>query len=93
MGRHAGNTSGLRELLIADREHRLPGSPPPGPWAARDRLLAELKAGGPVVVGAADLMCALMHAELDYRRVAFGGADWDKTFVLTERDELTEHVG
>jgi len=93
MGRHVGNTSGLRELLIADREHRLPGSPPPGPWAARDRLLAELKAGGPVVVGAADLMCALMHAELDYRRFAFGGADWDKTFVLTERDELTEHVG
>jgi hypothetical protein len=85
---------GLRELLIAHREYRLPGSPPPGPWfgRTRDDLLEELKSGGPVVVGAATLMCALMDAGMDYRRFAFGGVDWEKTFLLTERDELTEHV-
>lgn len=56
MGRRASNTSGLRELLIADRERRLPGCPPPARWdvavregRVRDELLEELKAGGPVV--------------------------------------------
>ena len=85
-------SDGLRELLIADREYRLPGCPEPGPWfgRTRDELLEELKAGGPVEVGSATLMCALMHAGLDYRRFAFGGADWDKVFVLDERDKLTE---
>jgi hypothetical protein len=65
---------GLRELLIACREYRLPGCPKPGPWAAprgrRDELLEALKAGGPVEVGAADLMLGLMHAGMDYRSYA-----------------------
>ena len=43
-------SSGMRELLIADREYRLPGCPPPPPWSAprgwRDELLKALKAGG-----------------------------------------------
>ena len=88
------NATGLRELLIADREYRLPGNSKPGPWfgRVRDGLLEELKAGGPVVVGAADLMCALMHAEMDYRRYAFGGGDWGKVFELDEHDRLTELV-
>lgn len=83
------NTSGLRQLLIADRQYALPGWPPPGRWfgRTRDELLDELKAGGPVVVGS---MCALLHARLDHRRFAFGGADWGKVFELSERDELTE---
>jgi hypothetical protein len=86
------NATGLRELLIADREYRLPGNSKPGPWfgRVRDELLEELKSGGPVVVGAATLMCALMHAGLDCRRYAFGGSDWGKTFVLDERDRLIE---
>jgi hypothetical protein len=97
VGRRVGSTSGFRELLQADRENRLRRCPKP-PWAAsrgarRDGLLEELKAGGPVVVGAADLMCALMHAGMDCRRFAFGGADWGKVFVLTERDELVELPG
>jgi hypothetical protein len=94
VGRHAGNTSGLRALLIADREYRLPGCPKPGPWAAprgvRDELLEELKAGGRVEVGAATVMSALMHAGMDYRRVAFGGVDWNMAFVLDEHDRLNE---
>lgn len=88
------NATGLRELLIADREYRLPGCPNPGPWfgRVRDGLLEELKSGGPVLVGAATLMCALLHAGLDCRRYAFGGSDWGKTFVLDAQDRLTEYV-
>jgi hypothetical protein len=40
-----------------------------------------------------DLLCAMMAAglpEAAYKRFAFGGADWAKAFVLTERDELVE---
>jgi hypothetical protein len=87
-------SDGLRELLIADREYRLPGCPEPGPWfgRTRDELLEELKSGGPVEVGSADLMCALMHAGMDYRRFAFGGADADKLFRL-EGDQLIELPG
>jgi hypothetical protein len=92
--RRASNTSGLRELLIADREYRLPGCPRRGPWfgRGRDELLEELKAGGPVVVGAGTLMSGLLHARLDCRRYAFGGADWGKVFLLDERDQLRDYV-
>ena len=44
-----------------------------------------------MVVGAATLMRALMHAGLDDRRYAFGGVDWDKAFLL-DGDRLTELV-
>ena len=37
-------------------------------------------------------MCALLHAGLDCRRYAFGGADWGKVFLLDERDQLREYV-
>lgn len=93
MGRRPSKQSnGLRELLIADREYRLPGCPKPGQWfgSVRDELLEELKAGGPVVVGAATLMSALMHAGQDYRRFAFGGADGDKLFLLDEHNRLLD---
>jgi hypothetical protein len=92
VGRRAGNTSGLRELLIADREYRLPGCPQPGPWfgRVRDELLEDLKTGGRVEVGSPTLMSALLHAGQDYRRYAFGGADWGKAFLLDEHDRLTE---
>jgi hypothetical protein len=94
VGRLVGSTSGLRALLIADREYRLPGSPGPGPWfgRVRDELLEELKSGGPVVVGSATLMCAMLHAGLDCRRYAFGGADWGKVFELGADDQLREYV-
>jgi hypothetical protein len=94
MPRQKSKTSGVRALLIADREYRLPGCPKPGPWAAprggRDELLEELKAGGPVVVDAATPMSALMHAGQDYRRYAFGGADYNTAYVLDEHDRLIE---
>jgi hypothetical protein len=87
-------SDGLRGLLITDREYRLLGCPTPGPWfgRVRDELLEELKAGAPVEVGAATVMSALMHAGLDYRRFAFGGADVNKLFRL-EGDQLVELPG
>jgi hypothetical protein len=49
-----------------------------------------LASGRPVEVSATDLLLALMHAGLPHSRFAFGGADWDKVFVLDKRDGLTE---
>ena len=36
------------------------------------------------------LMRALLHAGMPCDRFCFGGADYDKTFVLDERDQLRE---
>ena len=43
-------------------------------------------------MSAAQLMRAFMHAGLPYRTLAYGGADWHKTFVLAEHDQLREYV-
>jgi hypothetical protein len=90
---------GVRQLLIDYREHTLPKSTPPPPWSApcgrRDEMLDALKGGAAVEVVSADLLCAMMAAELPeavYRRFAFGGADWGKVFELDEHDRLTELV-
>jgi hypothetical protein len=100
MPKPARNTSrndGLRELLIAYREHRLPRSTPPPPWSAprgwSDGFLDALKAGEAVVVGSAELLCAFIAAELPratYDRFCFGGADFKKCFLLDEQDRLSE---
>jgi hypothetical protein len=94
MARRQARSDGLRELLIVCREHRLPGCPKPGPWVGRgrDELLEALKAGGPVEVGSADLMLALMHGGQDYRRFAFGGADAERMFRL-DGDRLLPGAG
>ena len=90
------NTSGLRELLIAFREHRLPKSTPPPPWSAPrgrpDELLDELKSGNAVEVSSSMLLSAMIAAGLDCRRYAYGAADWGKVFELDEHDRLTELV-
>jgi hypothetical protein len=52
----------------------------------------DLREGRPAVVSATTVMCALLHAGVDCRRYAFGGADWGKVFVLDEYDRLTEYV-
>jgi hypothetical protein len=90
-------SDGVRELLIAYREHTLPKSTPPPPWSAprgwADELLDDLRAGRPVVVGSATLLCAMMAAELPeatYRRFCYG-ADYEKRFLL-DGDQLTEWV-
>lgn len=83
--------AGLRDLLIAEREHRLPGSPPPGPWVStRDELLTQLRAGEPALVSSAVLMKAHLHAGLPHRQYAYGGADFGKTFILGADGVLSE---
>jgi hypothetical protein len=88
---------GLRELLIAHAEYRLPKSTSPPRWSAPagrpDALLEGLKAGKPVVLVSATLLSAMIDAGLPesaYKRFAFGGSDWAKAFQLTERGELVE---
>jgi len=94
MVRRIQNNTGLRELLIADREYRLPGCLNPPPWSAprgwRDEVLEELKAGQPVVVSSSVLMCALLHAGLPSDDYAFGGRHWGKQFLLDEDGTLSE---
>jgi hypothetical protein len=90
-------SDGLRELLIAYKEHRLPKSTPAPPWSAprgwADPTLDALKAGEPVEIGAATLLCAMMAAGLPesaWRRFALGGTDHDSLFRLDELDRLIE---
>jgi hypothetical protein len=97
MVRRVSRSDGLRELLIAYREHRLPQSTPPPRWSAPrgwpDELLDDLKAGNAVVVSSTTLMSAFMAAGLPdaaHKRFWFGGTDWDKVYRLDEHDRLTE---
>jgi hypothetical protein len=86
MGRRAGDTSGLRQLLLEDYRRSLERWRKPGKVYEKEEALAS---GAPVVVGAADLMCALMHAGLPHSQYAFGGRDWNKAFLL-DGDRLLE---
>jgi hypothetical protein len=96
MVRRLQNNTGLRELLIADREYRLPGCLNPPPWSAPrgwpDELLGALKADQPVVVSSAVLMRALLHAGKPCADYCFGGQYYRANFLLDERDQLTEHI-
>ena len=56
-------------------------------------FLDALKAGEAVVVGSAELLCAFIAVELpraSYERFCFGGADFNKCFLLDENDRLSE---
>src|ERR1700736_3844917 len=90
-------SSGLRELLIAYREHRVPKSTTPPPWSAPrgwpDPFLDALKAGDAVEVSSTMMMSAMIADGLShssYDRFCYGGADWRKVFRLDEHDRLTE---
>ena len=92
--------SGLRELLIAYREHRLPKSPPPPPWSAvrgePDELLFDLKSGESVVLSSATLLSAYIAAGFpvrDYRQWTYAGPQYRARFLLSADDRLTEFVG
>ena len=92
--------SGLRELLIAYREYRLPKSPPPPSWSAvrgePDALLFDLKSGQPVVLSAATLLSAYAAAGMparDYRQWTYGASQYRSRFLLGADDRLTEYSG
>ncbi len=80
----------VREALVVERERSMERWAIPG---RRDEWLDGLHSGAPVVVSSAQLMCALMRAGLPHRQYAYGGAEWDKRFVLDERDQLSEWRG
>jgi hypothetical protein len=80
----------LRELLIAE-ELRAYG--PGGRWhipGHRYEFLEALQAGEPVGVPSEQLLKALSHAGLPNADYGYGGRYWSSTFVLDERDQLTE---
>jgi hypothetical protein len=95
-----GSTAGLRGLLIADDNARRERWRQPSPgweWLTeKQRELPmtdwdiDLRAGRSVVVSATQMLSALLHAGLPHRQFAYGGADWDKCFILDEDDRLTE---
>jgi hypothetical protein len=85
--RRVSNTSGLRQLILADHRRSLQRWRIPG---RADELEDALESGAPVVVSASRLMRALLHARLPCDRLAFGGQDHGKVFLLDERDQLTE---
>jgi hypothetical protein len=77
----------LRELLISDWDRWMVRWRIPGRVCEYEKAL---KSGAAVGVSADMLLCAYSHAGLPWRQFAYGGADWGKSFVLDERDELTE---
>ena len=89
-------SSGMRELLTADREYRLPECPPPGPWAAprgdRDELLDALKAGQPVIVSSTMLMRVMLHAGMPCDEYCVGGRYYKAAFLRDQRGQLTEYT-
>lgn len=77
----------MRPLLIAERESGGRRWAFPG---RTDEYLADLHAGRAVTVSSAALMRAATHAGMPSERWAYAGTDWGKTFILDERDRLTE---
>jgi hypothetical protein len=88
MVRRIQRNDGLRDLLIAEWDRSMLRWRIPGRVSEHEEAL---KAGKPVVVSSSALLRAFMHAGLPYRNLAYGGRDWGKTFVLDERDQLTEY--
>jgi hypothetical protein len=85
--RWVANAPGLRDVLIGERDRSLlrweiPGKP--------DAFLTALRAGEPVLVSDAQLMCALMHAGMPADQFAYGGVEYGKRFVLDQQDRLIE---
>jgi hypothetical protein len=81
------NATGLRQLLLDDHRLSLDRWRISGHVDERERAL---ESGESETVSSARLMCALMHAGMDYRPYAFGGVHADKLFALDEHDRLTE---
>jgi hypothetical protein len=80
----------LRQLLLQEHRKRFG---PTGRWHIPGRVSdyeQALVAGEPIVVDAATIMCALLHAGLPSDDYAFGGRHWGKQFMLDVDGTLTE---
>jgi hypothetical protein len=89
MVRRIQRNDGLRDLLIAEWDRFMLRWRIPGRVSEYEEAL---KAGEPVGVSSSQLLRAFMHAGLPHRTLAYGGRDWGKSFVLDERDQLSEWV-
>ena len=90
MARRPRNNSGLRGLLIAERQRSMKRWLIPG---ESDERLEALRSGEEVFVGPSVLMRALIHAGLRHDEFAFGGSHCKTVFVLDEYDRLIDCVG
>ncbi len=79
-------TTGIRALLIAEWDHSMRRWRVPGHVYVYEEAL---KSGRPVVVSAARVMKAFMHADMPGDRWGWGGVDYGKIFLL-DGDELSE---
>ena len=87
MPRRRSSAEGLRGWLISDRVRFQQRWGIPG---VRDEFLDALHAGEPVVISSATVMAALIHAGQPCGEYCFGGKYFQSSFLLDERDQLSE---
>jgi hypothetical protein len=87
VGRRVGNTSGLRQLLIAQWDKSMLRWRIPGEVYAYEEAL---KGGEAVAVSSSRVMGALFSAGLPCNEYCFGGRYFKSVFVLDENDRLVE---
>lgn len=90
MKRRASSAGGVRRLLIEEWERRCARWPVPGGIAEQE--LEDLRAGRPVVVHSDRLLSVFLREGLPVDRFCYGGEDYEKLFLLDERDQLREYV-
>jgi hypothetical protein len=87
MPRRQQRSTGLRQILIAEWDRGMARWRIPGRICEYEEAL---KSGKLVVVSSSSMLRAFMAAGLPTDRFAYGGSDWGKSFVLDERDQLSE---
>jgi hypothetical protein len=90
MVRLVAKSDGLRQQLLADYRRSLERWRTPGKVYDKEVALAS---GAPVVVDAADIMCALLHMGLPCGDYTHDGKHGQKRFLLDQFDRLNEYVG
>ena len=89
MPRRQQRSTGLRQVLIQEWDRGMARWRIPGRICEYEEAL---KAGKPVVVSSSSMLRAFMAAGLPTDRFAYGGPDWGKSFLLDERDQISEYV-
>jgi hypothetical protein len=89
MVRQNVKADGLRQQLLADYQRSLERWRIPGKVYDKEVALAS---GAPVVVDAADIMCALLHMGLPCGDYTHDGKHGHKRFWLDEFDRLAEYA-